>query len=163
MIISGLTDFSRSKPPAREKAVVSELVSKVLERHTPPEKVKVTTEIDSRLPTVFLDLRQVGQVLDNLILNAYQSMPEGGKVTIEARSVKGKVFLSVTDTGCGITEENMKKIYEPLFTTKARGIGLGLSVSKNLLEANGGRIEVESEEGKGTTFTVMLPTKEAKR
>ncbi|MBU4425705.1 MAG: hypothetical protein KKB35_03120 [Proteobacteria bacterium] len=69
--------------------------------------------------------------------------------------------LSITDTGCGIFRENMKNIFEPLFTTKARGIGLGLSVSKSLVDANGGSIKVESEEGKGSTFTLILPTREA--
>ena len=69
--------------------------------------------------------------------------------------------MSIIDTGCGITKENMEKIFEPLFTTKARGIGLGLVVSKGLVESNGGRIEVESEAGKGSTFTVILPTTDA--
>ncbi|MCK4471759.1 MAG: hypothetical protein KAW49_08230, partial [Anaerolineae bacterium] len=67
------------------------------------------------------------------------------------------ISISITDTGCGISEENIEKIFEPLFTTKAKGIGLGLAVSKNLVEGNGGNIEVESEMGKGSTFTVGLP------
>ena len=68
------------------------------------------------------------------------------------------VAISITDTGCGISEENMGHLFEPLFTTKARGIGLGLAVSRDLLEANGGAIEVESEKGAGSTFSVTLPT-----
>jgi signal transduction histidine kinase len=68
------------------------------------------------------------------------------------------VSISITDTGCGISAENMEKLFEPLFTTKARGIGLGLAVSRNLAQANGGSIEVESAEGEGSTFTVILPT-----
>ena len=67
--------------------------------------------------------------------------------------------MAIIDTGRGISKENIEKVFEPLFTTKARGIGLGLAVSKNLVEANEGSIEVESEEGKGSTFTVILPTK----
>jgi signal transduction histidine kinase len=70
------------------------------------------------------------------------------------------VALSVKDTGCGIAEENMEKLFEPLFTTKAKGIGLGLAVSKNLVEANGGSIEVESVEGEGSIFTITLPIEE---
>ncbi|MCG2777511.1 MAG: ATP-binding protein, partial [Desulfobacterales bacterium] len=72
---------------------------------------------------------------------------------------KSEIRIRITDTGCGISKENMEKIFEPLFTTRARGIGLGLAVSRNLVELNGGSIETQSEEGKGSTFTVKLPTK----
>jgi len=160
-IVSDLLDLSRAKPAERQEIAVSDLVARLLEKQPPPEKVKVTTKIASDLPPVFVDSRQIGQVLVNLVINAYQAMPEGGRLTIKARAEKGQVYLSITDTGCGISQENMERLFEPLFTTKAKGIGLGLAVSKNLLEANGGSIEVESKEGKGSTFTVILPTKEA--
>lgn len=100
-------------------------------------------------------------MLGNLVANAYQAMPEGGNLTISAQAEKEKVSLFITDTGCGISKENMEKIFEPLFTTRARGIGLGLAVSRNLVELNGGSVEVESEAGKGSTFTVALPIKGA--
>ena len=100
-------------------------------------------------------------LLINLVRNAYQAMPDGGDLTINAQGKKNKVALSISDTGCGIPEKEIEKIFEPLFTTKANGIGLGLAIVKNLVDANGGTIEVESEEGKGSTFTVVLPTKEA--
>lgn len=160
-IVSDLLDLSRTKPAEREEVTVSALVVQVLDRHPPPEKVKVTTKKPSDLPPLFVDPRQIEQVLTNLVINAYQAMPEGGRLTIEARAEKGQVYLSVTDTGCGISQENMERLFEPLFTTKPKGIGLGLAVSKNLVEANRGLIEVETEEGKGSTFTVILPTKEA--
>jgi len=139
-----------------------------LEKQPPPEGIKVTTKIPSGLPPVFIDPLQISQVLVNLITNAYQAMGKGGTLTIKARTDKDKVSLSITDTGCGISKENMNKLFEPLFTTRSRGIGLGLSVSKNLLEVNGGSIEVESPStefrtgkgGKGSTFTVILPTNE---
>jgi len=98
------------------------------------------------------------QVLDNLVTNAYQAMPQGGSLTISARGDKDAVRVSVVDTGAGISRENLKKIFEPLFTTRGRGIGLGLAVSKRLVEANGASIEVQSEEGKGSIFTLVLPT-----
>ena len=109
-------------------------------------------------------MRQIEQVLGNLTTNACQAMPEGGRLTIVAqRAEPGNgqpaVRIQVNDTGSGITPENLKKLFEPLFTTKTRGIGLGLAVSRKLAEANGGRIEVESEVGKGSTFTVYLPGK----
>jgi signal transduction histidine kinase len=126
--------------------------------------------------------------MGNLITNAYQAMPDGGQLTIMAAvpgdqlsvtseqspisnlqspipNLQSLISISITDTGFSISEENLERIFEPLFTTKARGIGLGLAVSRNLVEANGGSIEVESpstglrtgEEGKGSTFTVRLP------
>ena len=117
----------------------------------------MTTEIAPDLPPVYVDTHQIRQVLGNLVTNAYQAMPEGGDLSIRAQVEEGVVALSVADTGMGISEENMAKLFEPLFTTKAKGLGLGLMVVKNLVEANGGSIEVESEVGKGSTFTVRLP------
>ena len=86
-------------------------------------------------------------------------MPQSGELTIEATVIKEGVRVAIIDTGCGITQENMSKLFEPLFTTKPRGIGLGLATSKQLIEATGGRIEVESKQGQGSTFTVVLPVK----
>jgi signal transduction histidine kinase len=131
-------------------------------------------EIPETLPLLKVDPLQMVQVFHNLITNAVQAMPGGGVMQISIRLVapapvhapeghpqglplQDFVVISVTDTGEGISPENMKKLFQPLFTTKARGIGLGLTVCKNLTEANGGRIEVESEPGKGTTFSVILP------
>ncbi|MFH1124032.1 MAG: response regulator [Pseudomonadota bacterium] len=158
-IVSDLLDFSRTRSLDLEEVTASELVARVLEKQPPPEKVKVTIGIPAELPPVFVDPRQIGRVLDNLVANACQAMPDGGNLTISAQAEKEKVSLFITDTGCGISKENMGKIFEPLFTTRARGIGLGLAVSRNLVEVNGGSIEAQSEAGKGCTFTVKLPMK----
>ena len=120
----------------------------------------MTTEIAPDLPRVYVDHHQIRQVLCNLVTNAYQAMPEGGDLTVSAQAEEEAVVLSVADTGVGISEENMARLFEPLFTTKAKGLGLGLMVVKNLVEANEGSIEVVSEMGKGSTFTVRLPGKE---
>jgi signal transduction histidine kinase len=111
------------------------------------------------LPKVNVDSLQMEQVLQNIITNAIQAMLGGGTLTINGTENPGAgvVCVSISDTGAGISPENMKKIFQPLFTTKARGIGLGLVVCQNLAAANGGRIEVESAPGEGTTFTVVLP------
>ena len=158
-IVSDLLNLSRTGPAARESIAVSVLVAQALERRPSPENVAVTIDIPADLPPVYVDPRQMGQVLGNLITNAYQAMPPpaGGRLTIRARAEGGRVALAIADTGCGIPEENMAKIFEPLFTTRAKGIGLGLAVSRNLVEVNGGSIAVESEVGKGSTFTVRLP------
>jgi C4-dicarboxylate-specific signal transduction histidine kinase len=162
-IVSDLLDFSRTRLPDREEVAVSELVAQVLEKRPPPEEVEVITDIAPNFPLVFVDSRQIGQVLANLVVNAYQAMPEGGNLAISAQAEEGQVSLSIADTGCGIPPENMAKLFEPLFTTRARGIGLGLAVSRSLVEANEGSIEVESEMGKGSTFTVRLPLAGAPR
>lgn len=157
-IVSDLLDFSRARSPDREHVTVSSLINSALERVPPQKGVKVSTDVPADLPPVFVDSQQIEQVLYNLVTNAYQAMPEGGLLTVGARREASGVHLSVTDTGCGIPEDTIGRLFEPLFTTKPRGIGLGLAVSKTFAEANGGRIEVESTQGRGSTFTVVLPT-----
>ncbi|MDZ4186118.1 MAG: ATP-binding protein, partial [Desulfuromonadales bacterium] len=123
-----------------------------------------------------VDPGQIEQVLINFISNGVQALPEGGgTLRVEARQIMNDelrsmssdskfpgdgVAIAVTDSGTGISPENMKKLFQPLFTTKTKGIGLGLVVCKNLVEANGGTIKVESESGKGATFTVLLPLRD---
>lgn len=158
-IVSDLLGFSRTTLADRSEVTVSELVATVLERQTPPDGVDVTTQIPTDLPPVFVDPQQIGQVLINLVTNAYEAMPDGGKLTIKAQGEKDLVAVSLTDTGCGMSEETMRGLFQPLFTTKAKGMGLGLAVVKNLLEANRGSIGVQSEEGKGSTFILRLPVK----
>ncbi len=156
-IISDLLDFARTRPPAREETSVSALVHEALEKHPAPPSVLVITDIPARLPPLYVDSDQIALVLGNLITNAYQAMPDGGNLTISARAEKGRVALAITDTGGGISPGNMEKLFEPLFTTRPRGVGLGLVTSRNLAEANGGSIDAESAVGEGTTFTVRLP------
>jgi signal transduction histidine kinase len=117
----------------------------------------VTLEIPAVLPKIYADPQQVVQVLGNLVTNACQAMSSGGKLTVSAAVQGDMIIIALRDTGSGIPPENMDKLFEPLFTTKTKGIGLGLAVSKKLAEANDGRIEVKSEVGKGSTFTVYLP------
>lgn len=158
-IVSDLLAFPHTKPGQREEITVSELVTLVFEKKPPPKEIKVTTEFAPDLCSVYVDPRQIEQVLTNLITNACQAMPEGGGLTIKGEDEKGRVRISISDTGCGISSECLKKIFEPLFTTRARGIGLGLTVTRNLIDANGGSIEVKSEIGKGSAFTFTLPYK----
>ena len=166
-IVSSLLDYSRARSADRAHAPVSDLASQTLVKMPPPKNVALDLQIPPGLPEVVVDPHQIGQVLGNLLINAYQAMPDGGRLTISATTLadpegreveEPEVAIAVTDTGHGISEENMGRLFEPLFTTKAKGIGLGLALSKNLAEMNAGRIEVKSEEGRGSTFTVILPT-----
>lgn len=162
-IVSDLLDFARTRAPNRQPVQVPTLVAEALYRRPPPGNVTVTTDIPPDLLPVVVDPHQIGQALSNVIVNAYQAMPAGGQLRIraamdaETAAEGGRICVQVSDTGTGIAPEHMEKLFEPLFTTKPAGTGLGLITSKNLVEANGGRIAVESEVGKGSTFTIWLP------
>jgi len=165
-IISDLLDFGRNINAERALVSVPEIVQRTLDRFPVPATVKVMLELPADLPKVFADPRQVEQILGNLTTNACQVMFSegstkdvfpGGILTISARKQKEMVVISVKDTGPGISPENMKKLFEPLFSTKTKGIGLGLTVSRKLAEANNGRMDVNSSPGKGSTFSLYLP------
>jgi signal transduction histidine kinase len=114
--------------------------------------------MEEKLPAILADPDQISQIFSNIILNAIQAMPLGGKLIVRSKSENPhQVTISFTDKGEGISRENLNKLFEPLFTTKAKGIGLGLAVTKILVEGHGGTIEVDSEVNKGSTFTVRLP------
>ena len=170
-IISSLLDFAQPRELALRQVHLPEVIEEALARTTVPNlpaqagNVEVLTRYAEALPLITADPDQLGLVFGNLILNAVQAMPGGGRLTITAAYVEGgtvrdpqsAIRIQVSDTGVGIPEEHLGKIFEPLFTTKAKGIGLGLAVSKTLVERHGGSMEVTSEVGKGSTFTVRLP------
>jgi PAS domain S-box-containing protein len=156
-IVSDLLDSVRTKLPQAGMVGVRQLVEQVLGKLTVPPSVAVTLDIPDTLPPVQVDAMQIHQVFRNLISNGMEAMPEGGTLEIRAVEAGDRVSIDVCDTGVGIAPEQLGNLFQPLFTTKARGIGLGLVVVKNLTEANGGKVEVQSEVGKGTTFTVTLP------
>jgi PAS domain S-box-containing protein len=158
-IISDLLEFSRIKSVNKVNTNIFSIISEVLSKNPVPEKIRVINDIYPSLPSVYADPLHMEQIFRNIIINASQSIKDGGEVILSSISDGDYVYISVKDTGCGIPAENMKKIFDPLFTTKTRGLGLGLSVTKKLAEANGGNIDVESKEGEGTIFTVSIPVK----
>jgi signal transduction histidine kinase len=160
-IISSLLDYARVRPPVRRRVDINDLVQETLSRIPMPENVDVVLQLDESLPYVLADPDQLVQVFSNVITNGCQAMPEGGELVVDSAALDSRwVVVSVTDAGTGIPEENRAKLFEPLFTTKAKGIGLGLPIVKALVEGHGGVIEVESEVGKGTTFAMRLPRPE---
>jgi PAS domain S-box-containing protein len=168
-IINSLLGFAQRKPPTLRKLKINDVLKETLSRTPVPDlpaapnaaqagKVQVVCHSDETLPTILADSEQLSQAFGNLIFNAIQAMTEGGQLTIKTKAENPKwVTVSIADTGVGIPREKLVKIFEPLFTTKAKGIGLGLALTKTLVEGHGGTIEVESEEGKGSTFIVRLP------
>lgn len=157
-IIGDLLDFARVKPPQRDRVQLDELLVEQLGRAMVPPQVRVERALSPAATAVYVDPVQIGQVLLNVMVNAVQAMGEaGGVLTLTSHEREGRVYLEVRDTGPGMTPEVLARIFEPLFTTKTRGIGLGLAVSRMLARANDGEIAVSSRPGQGATFSVALP------
>ncbi|MDD5332845.1 MAG: ATP-binding protein [Rhodoferax sp.] len=158
-IVSDLLDSVRTKPPQPETVGLAELLGQTLRKCSLPPSVSVKLDIPAALPPLRVDPVQIQQVLRNLISNGVEAMPDGGGLEIRALENKpeGTVAISVRDSGSGMAPQVLAKLFQPLFTTKARGIGLGLVVVKNLTQANGGSVQVASVAGRGSVFTVTLP------
>ena len=158
-IINDLLGFSRVGKPSVSPAQIKNVIEAALSHMPIPESIKLTKKLDADLPEIEIDADQVQQVLANMITNAVEAMPEGGKLTIAARGKDECLEVEIADTGCGIPQETVGKIFDPLFTTRAKGIGLGLALCKAIIDRHEGYIQVESQVGKGTTFTIKLPLK----
>ena len=163
-ILTDLLDAVRTKPPHPETVGVRELIIQALHECAVPQNVAVKLDIPATTPPLWVDPLQIQQVFRNPISNGVEAMPDGGTLETRALEVRasagaeGKnVIVSILDSGTGIAPEHFSSLFQPLFTTKARGIGMGLAAAKNLTEANGGSVEVQSELGKGSTFFVTLP------
>lgn len=161
-IVSRLLEFSREAMPHKEAISLNTLLEKVVSLiHKQPSfhEITIVQDYSGDLPDVLVDPGQIQQVFINMILNASHAMYDGGTLTISTSTDENRstVRAEITDTGCGISEEDLSHIFDPFFTTKSDGTGLGLSISYGIVENNGGRIEVKSILGKGTTFTVLLP------
>ncbi len=161
-LIRNLLDFARQSPPALREVNLNEVIGRAydLGAHSAQLKhVKTVKEMDPNLPTIMADFDQLQQVLTNLIMNAIQAMSEGGTLTLRTSADENQLKVEVQDTGCGISPENMRKLFTPFFTTKreVKGVGLGLAVAYGIIQRHKGRIDVQSKEGVGTTFTIYLP------
>src|SRR5262249_1473161 len=119
--------------------------------------IDVKTFLPADLPQVRLDRELFKQAILNLLLNAEQAMPEGGSITLQAGADDGQVVLHIIDTGHGIAPEVLAKLFRPFFSTKTGGTGLGLATTRRIIEGHHGAIDVQSEVGKGTRFTIRLP------
>jgi signal transduction histidine kinase len=157
-IVTDLLDFTRIKPPTQVVADLNMLITESLSYLELPDRVKLANRLNGHHFQVRTDAEQMERVFANIMSNAVQAMNgREGELGIDTGEEGGYVWVRFSDNGCGITPENMEKIFEPLFTTKPKGIGLGLAITRRLVEQNGGKIEVQSEVGKGTAFTVKLP------
>ncbi|MEM4657620.1 MAG: PAS domain S-box protein [Candidatus Methanosuratincola sp.] len=155
-IISDIRDFARNLVLEAMPVQISNLIDDALLLVNIPSEINLSINIAVRDPVV-VDPNMITRVLVNLVTNAVQAMPEGGTLQINARDCGKWISIEVRDTGIGIPEEHLKKLFTPLFTTKSKGSGLGLAICKRIVETHNGKIKVESRVGSGTTFTVELP------
>ncbi len=155
-VITALSNFAKIPIPELKPIALEPLVREVLEINPTGDQIEVEIECPPGLPQALGDRNQLGIALGNLIRNARDAMPQGGRLTISAHDGDGHVELSVADTGSGIDAKELARIMEPLYSTKARGLGLGLAISLAIVEKNQGTIRVISEPGRGSVFTLRL-------
>lgn len=155
-IVSDLLDYSREIQLDLKESSPKMLLFESLAMAPVPKKVKIVNCLKNK-PNLKVDSDKIKRIFINLIKNAVDAMPNGGKLTIAGKQVNDFFEISFADTGTGINEEIMSKLFSPLFTTKAQGMGFGLAICKRVIEAHGGKITVKTTKGKGTTFIVTLP------
>jgi len=155
-VITALSNFARMPLPSLRPFPVEQCLREVLELNPLPENIQVSIDCPASLPPVLGDIDQIRIVFGNLVRNGREAMLQGGRLSVHCRQVGDSVEIDVGDTGVGISPENLSRITEPLFSTKARGLGLGLAIVRAILDKNKGSLRVASVVGRGTTCTVRL-------
>ena len=155
-IITDLLSFARLRNPRSESVGVHTLVRAAVARVTIPPAMQLTLDLDPELPAVTVDAAQLQQVLVNLLANAFDACGQSGAVRITSRMVMGRVAITVNDDGVGIPGADLERVFEPLYSTKPEGVGLGLSLSQHLARANGAKLSIKSTQGEGTAVTLTF-------
>jgi PAS domain S-box-containing protein len=163
-IVSNLLSFSRQKEMERRPVEINEIIRSVIllcQHRMQLQNIVIHEELDPKLPEIYGDYNQIQQCIMNVIFNAMEAMPDGGKLTVSTSHKRKNrmIHIEISDTGCGIPDENLSIIFEPFFSTKeeSQGVGLGLSVVYGIIREHHGNIYVKSELGKGSTFTIRFP------
>lgn len=156
-IINDLLDFSRERKAVLKRQSLNAIIDATLSRLTINEQIMLEKQLNPHLPQLDMDDGQIQQILVNLIMNAIQAMEHGGKLYIQTDFENDQAMLIIKDTGCGMSPEQLSNIFEPLYTTKPKGIGLGMSIVKILVEKHRGMIDVQSRQNIGTKVTVYFP------
>jgi signal transduction histidine kinase len=155
-IINDLLDYSKEMRLDLTESNPKLIIKEALFLVEIPKNVKLI-QLTENKPKIKVDVEKIKRAFVNIIKNAVEAMPKGGKLTIKSRKLNGNVQFAFLDTGIGMSKETIENLWNPFFTTKARGMGFGLPICKRIIEAHGGSIAVKSALGKGTTFTVTLP------
>jgi signal transduction histidine kinase len=164
-IVTQFLNAIRPSAPQLKPSSLNSAVEKTIELLRPELEnrgIHIKTKLGRHLPLTPIDAVQIQQVLVNLVQNAKQAMTRGGTLTIQTGEAAEAVWVSVADTGGGIPEEQLNRIFEPFYTTKKKGTGLGLMIVQRIVRAHSGHIEVESQVGRGTNFRIWLPLHERK-
>ncbi|MEK7864974.1 MAG: ATP-binding protein, partial [Nitrospirota bacterium] len=161
-IVGHLLDFSRMTVTEKTPVDLNNLINRLLVLLNYPaskKNIEIINDLSDDISEILIDENKMSQVFMNIMINAVQAMDDGGRLTIRTKADDGFCVVSIEDTGAGISPDIMSRIFDPFFTTKGigEGTGLGLSVSKGIVEQHGGMIEVDSEAGAGTTFKIKLP------
>ena len=156
-IVNDLLDYSREMQLQLEEATPKSLMKVALSTVEVPANIMVLDETQNE-PAIKVDVLYMKRIFVNIIRNAVEAMPMGGTLTLRSRALNGNVDFIFSDTGDGISKEDLRKLFTPLFTTKPKGMGFGLPICKRVVEAHGGKISVESTLGKGATFALTVPT-----
>jgi signal transduction histidine kinase len=162
-IITDLLDFSSGKEPVLKKSDLNSIIKKAVSRANKPKNISLELKLGKKLPRLMADEDQLIRVFHNIIVNSIQAMPNGGSLKIISKKEGNTFIIQITDTGLGIPDKELPMVFEPLFTTKAKGIGLGLALSKQIVKMHEGDIEAESRVGVGATFVVRLPIRDKNR
>ncbi|KJR42211.1 sporulation kinase [Candidatus Magnetoovum chiemensis] len=157
IIISQIIDCSKTGPPNLAKSNLNSVINQAVLNIYIPENIRIKAEFDLTLPTSYIDSQQITQLFINLITNSIEAMPSGGELKIQTSITNNCITTQICDTGCGISNENIAKIYEPFFTTKTKGRGLGLFIARKIVERHHGTTTVDSKLNEGTCVTIKLP------
>jgi signal transduction histidine kinase len=155
-VITALSNFAKVPVPNLRPIAIEPIVREALEINPPGEVIAVTVDCPPELPRALGDGDQLRIAFGNLIRNARDAMPQGGRLAIAGRLVDGQVEVAVADTGAGIPAQDLARVTEPLYSTKARGLGLGLAITRSIVEKHQGTLHVASEQGQGSVFTIRL-------
>jgi len=167
-IVKSLLDFARQSEPLKISINLNQVIMDTLflvQKQAGFNDVKIRSNLSENLPMTYVDKDQIQQTFINLALNAIEATDAGGSVVLSSqfKPETGIIHIDISDTGCGISKENLDKIFDPFFTTRETGTGLGLAITHGIIEQHGGKISVESAIGKGTRFTIMLPVKQGEK
>jgi signal transduction histidine kinase len=163
-LVTRFLDFARPLALRLEKTDVTQMIDRAVadvEKHQPPLDVAIYKNYSPEIPPFFLDGELMERVLYNLLLNAAQASPPKGSVTVKTRQIDSMVEIAVIDRGAGIDPKHVETIFNPFYTTKSAGVGLGLAIVSKIVDEHGGTISVESEPGSGSVFRVYLPFRES--
>ncbi len=165
-ILNNITDFGKPSTPEKVDVQICEIMENtciLMENYFQEKHIKLHKEYETSMPQIFADPAQIKQVFFNILMNAVESMPDGGNLDVKIKTANESIEIDIIDTGKGIPQEVLQDIYGPFFTTKPSGTGVGLSISLKIIEDHGGNINVESKREEGTTMSITLPIKLAER